>query len=356
MSNITDYNTMLNRSINKFLKEVIKVAGRNPETAKAAARALRFQVKAAAARSASRKQELQIPPYMIISITNTCNLNCKGCYSKAQSRNTGSELNSARLRSLIAEAAELGISFIFLAGGEPLTRPDILDITADFPDMIFPLFTNGLLIDEEILSRLQRQKNVIPILSIEGDRAETDLRRGDGIYSFLSETREKMKARDIFYGLSFTVTRTNFDTLTGETFIRGLIGSGSQLFFYVEYIPVKESTEEFVITPEQRAFLPAALDSLRAKLPGLFVSFPGDEEAFGGCLSAGRGFIHISAEGDLEPCPFAPYSDANITKLPLKEALRSELLGRIRENHSALSETSGGCALWNNREWVQSLL
>lgn len=356
MTSKIDYNTRLNRSINGFLKETIRVAARNPETAKAAARALRFQAKAAAARTAFRKQGLQIPPYMIISITNSCNLNCKGCYSKAQSRTAGSELDSARLRSLIAEASELGISFIFLAGGEPLTRPDILDITADFPDVIFPLFTNGLLIDDDIISRLKRQKNVIPILSIEGDREETDLRRGDGIYSFLSETRGKMKACGIFYGLSFTVTRTNFDTLTGNAFIRGLIDSGSQLFFYVEYIPVKESTEDLVITPEQRAFLPAALDALRSQLPGLFVSFPGDEEAFGGCLSAGRGFIHVSAEGDLEPCPFAPYSDTNITKLSLKEALQSELLGKIRENHAVLSETTGGCALWNNREWMESLL
>ena len=42
------------------------------------------------------------------------------------------------------------------------------------------------------------------------------------------------------------------------------------------------------------------------KYRALFVNVPGDEKDFGGCLSAGRGFVHVSAEGDLEPCPFAP--------------------------------------------------
>ncbi|NTV90811.1 MAG: radical SAM protein, partial [Clostridiales bacterium] len=40
----------------------------------------------------------------------------------------------------------------------------------------------------------------------------------------------------------------------------------------------------------------------------------------------------------------------------LREALQSELLMKVRENHEKLNETAGGCALWDNREWVQSLL
>ena len=94
----------------------------------------------------------------------------------------------------------------------------------------------------------------------------------------------------------------------------------------------------------------------RAKFPALFIAVPGDEEEIGGCLSAGRGFIHISAEGDVEPCPFAPYSDANLRDLSLKDALQSEFLRNIRQNHAQLSETEGGCALWIEREWVRSLL
>ena len=98
------------------------------------------------------------------------------------------------------------------------------------------------------------------------------------------------------------------------------------------------------------------MKSFRAQFPAIFVALPSDEEEFGGCLSAGRGFIHVSAEGDLEPCPFAPYSDTNLKDTPLKEALQSEFLRAIRQNHDKLNETEGGCALWVKREWVQSLL
>jgi MoaA/NifB/PqqE/SkfB family radical SAM enzyme len=95
---------------------------------------------------------------------------------------------------------------------------------------------------------------------------------------------------------------------------------------------------------------------LRRKFNALFVAFPGDEDEFGGCLAAGRGFIHVSPSGSLEPCPFAPYSDRNILDMSLKRALRSPLLEKIRQNHDKLQETAGGCALWTEREWVSSLL
>ena len=92
----------------------------------------------------------------------------------------------------------------------------------------------------------------------------------------------------------------------------------------------------------------------RKKYPAMFIALPWDEEEIGGCLSSGRGFIHISAEGNVEPCPFVPYSDTNLKHLSLKEALQSKMLNTIRENHEQLEETHG-CALWEKREWVKSL-
>jgi MoaA/NifB/PqqE/SkfB family radical SAM enzyme len=349
-------NIILNKAINAFLKNAFKVIYRNPERTKFILQTIALQKKAAQKRIEYEKHGLQVPPYMIISITNRCNLQCKGCYSKAQHRPIEKEISHDKLRSVITEAKDLGISFIFLAGGEPLMRPDILDITNDFPEIIFPLFTNGLLITDEIISRLRNQKNVIPVISIEGDETNTDNRRGYGVYDNIQGNLEKIKLAGIFYGLSFTVSRTNFETLTEELFIKKLISEGCQLFFFVDYIPVKEGTEDNVIKDEQRTELAIILDSFRDKFSSLFVSFPGDEDSFGGCLSAGRGFIHVSAEGDLEPCPFASYSDTNLNDLSLKEALKSELLSKIRQNHTELTETKGGCALWEKRDWVKSLL
>jgi MoaA/NifB/PqqE/SkfB family radical SAM enzyme len=115
-------------------------------------------------------------------------------------------------------------------------------------------------------------------------------------------------------------------------------------------------TENLVLTHEQKKTLQAVISVFSQKYAALFIGFPGDEETYGGCLAAGRGFVHVSPSGDLEPCPAAPISDANLAAVPLKEALQSRLLGRIRDEHTLLSETSGGCALRANRAWVQGLL
>jgi MoaA/NifB/PqqE/SkfB family radical SAM enzyme len=139
-------------------------------------------------------------------------------------------------------------------------------------------------------------------------------------------------------------------------FVTKLHNLGCKLFFFVEYTPIRKGTEDWILTEEQRKILLTARDSFRSKYKALFIAIPGDEEEIGGCLSAGRAFVHISAEGNVEPCPFAPYSDANLRDSSLKDALQSEFLRAIRQNHDQLHETEGGCALWIKQEWVRSLL
>jgi len=73
-------------------------------------------------------------------------------------------------------------------------------------------------------------------------------------------------------------------------------------------------------------------------------------------MASGRGFVHVNAEGDLEPCPFSPFSDVNLREVPLREALQSRFLREVRESDAHLSEAGGGCALWTSRDWLESLL
>jgi len=70
----------------------------------------------------------------------------------------------------------------------------------------------------------------------------------------------------------------------------------------------------------------------------------------------GGAFVNINAGGEVEPCPASPFSDVNVATMSLKEALQSDLLKTIRQQHGSLTETAGGCALWTEREWVRSLL
>jgi MoaA/NifB/PqqE/SkfB family radical SAM enzyme len=356
MLRTTTVSETFSQSIQALMGDALRLCLKDPAMAGFLFRAGGHQRQAAARRLALEQEGLHVPALAIVSITKRCNLNCKGCYARAQHRDAAPEMDATKLGQVIAEASELGVSFALIAGGEPLTRPEILDITARHPEMIFPLFTNGLLVDEAMIARFKAQRQVVPVLSLEGHQIETDARRGEGVYGHVLDTMAALRKAGVFFGCSITLTRYNYDVIAQGDYIREMIALGCRLFFLVEYVPIQPGTEDLVLTEEQRASQFALLERWHDELPGLFVALPGDEEQYGGCLAAGRGFIHISPEGRLEPCPFAPFSDVNLHNATLREALRSNLLSQIRESDAHLSETRGGCALWANREWVQSLL
>ncbi len=351
-----NFRKILNKSLGIFFKDALKATLQNPIHAYYFLRTIKWQKKAAHVRSNWGQQGIHVPPIMIFSITNRCNLHCKGCYNQALRQSPQEEMSEEKLKSVIGEARDLGISFIVIGGGEPLIRKEISDITREFPEIIFLVFTNGLLIDDDWLTKLKGQNNFVPVISLEGYEENTDERRGKGVYERLQGIIKKIKGRGIFWSVSLTVTRSNFAAVMDHEFVKKLYTLGCKLFFFVEYTPIREGTEDWILTEEQRENLLTIRDSFRSKYKALFIAIPGDEEEIGGCLSAGRGFIHISAEGNVEPCPFAPYSDANLRDSSLKDALQSEFLRKIRQNHDQLHETEGGCALWVKREWVRSLL
>lgn len=351
-----NFSSVLNKSLRIFFKDALCITLRNPAQAYYFLRTALWQRRASRIRTYWKQRGVQVPPILIFSITNRCNLHCKGCYQQALRRSTANELSSEELRKVVREAQEIGISFFVLGGGEPLVRPEIVDIIMEYPDIIFFMFTNGLLIDEKLLAKFRKNRNVVPVLSIEGYEDDTDGRRGQGVFKNLQRIIDMLRKNNIFYSVSITVTQSNFETVTSDTFVADLANLGCKFFLYVEYSPIKEGTSHWVISLKQRDRLMERIQKYRKQYRSLFIAVPGDEEEIGGCLSAGRGFVHIGADGALEPCPFAPFSDANIRNTPLREALQSDFLKQIRLNHEQLKETEGGCALWVKREWVKTLL
>lgn len=343
------------RQVAQVFRYAARAAWRNPKQALFFARLGGAQARSARTRARHRQRGLQVPPLLIASLTNRCNLKCRGCYARAR-QGGRQELSDAQWAVLFAQAEKLGVSIIMLAGGEPLLRPGIFNVTGSHPSLLFPLFTNGMLLDDAIIARLRAQPQVIPVLSIEGWAPETDSRRGPGVFQAVASAAAKLQAAGIFFGVSLTVTRRNFRAVTTEGLVRSSTENGCSLFIFVEYTPTEPGTEELTLLPSQRQSLVELSTELQKRSRPVFIVFPGDEEQFGGCLAAGRGFVHVASDGSLEPCPFAPYADASVAATTLKDALASPLLEAIRRNHAELKETRGGCALWRNRAWVESLL
>lgn len=295
-----------------------------------------------------------VPALLIASVTRRCNLDCAGCYAKAlrPTEESGAELSDDRFMELFREALDLGTGILMLAGGEPLLRRSLLERVSRLEGPPVPVFTNGLLVDPEWLD-LFAAGSLIPVFSIEGDADQTRERRGAGIHERVLESMAALKARKAIFGVSVTATSRNADLILSESFLRELERTGVSVLFIVEYVPVKPGTEDLVLTEAQKRLLLSK--ELFSGLSYPVVTLPGDEEEYGGCLAAGRGFLHLSPEGALEACPFAPFSDTSAAERPLLRALESPLLAAIREHHGELTETRGGCALWNKRGWVTSL-
>ena len=343
-------------SIFDVLRTASRITLRDPRFALRALRLLGRQRRAARRRDRHEAAGIHVPPFVIYSITDRCNLDCAGCYAKLLHRSDRLELSDDRMLRLLVEARDLGVSVMLLAGGEPLLRETLLSFTAQFPEILFLLFTNGSLVNETTIDRLRGQQHVVPVLSIEGNEAQTDERRGGGTYRYVTEAMTRLKKGRVFFGSSTTLSRENFELATSEAHLRDLMRRGCRLFYYINYVPVKPGTEHLQLEPGHVRELEKRLARYRRSLPALFIAFPHDEIALGGCLAAGRGFLHINPYGDVEPCPFSPYSDTNLTEAAFVDALASPLLQKILHSGVVLDETDGRCALWKRREWVARLL
>lgn len=352
--------TYLTNGVEKIVKGAIRATLTDPKESAFMARFALSSKEASRRRSQAKQNGEHIPPFLIASITSACNLHCAGCYSRQNHACTDAapvnQLTGEDWKNIFAEAKKLGISFILLAGGEPLLRRDVIEAAGEYPDILFPVFTNGTLLDDEYIRLFDKKRNLVPVLSIEGRQEKTDERRGDGIYARLKSAMERIQRNHLIFGASVTATTANLREITGKAFLDDLCSSGCKAVIYVEFVPVTEDSKHLAPGDEERDYLRERLGAIREEYPDMvFISFPGDEKSSGGCLAAGRGFFHINSHGGAEPCPFSPYSDINVKNTSLRQALHSPLFTALRDQNVLMEEHSGGCVLFERKETVEAL-
>ena len=350
-----DLEQYLSDGIADLVKDILRATRQDPRESIFFTRFALASKRAGKRRRESGKKGEPVPSFLIASITETCNLNCAGCYDRAHHASQNrAELSRRDWSGIFAQAEEIGISAILLAGGEPLMRPDVIEEAAQFSSILFPVFTNGTVMSRENLQMFEEYRNLIPIISVEGDGILTDKRRGSGVFEKTVRTMAALDDSGLLFGASVTVTSENLYTVTNRDYIDSLRDKGCKAIVFVEYVPIENP--ELALNTEERGNLDKRVSSLRERKDMIIISFPGDERMSGGCLAAGRGFFHINASGGAEPCPFSPHSDTNLRTTSLREALRSPLFLRLREEGLLLKEHTGGCTLFDQQEDVRSLL
>lgn len=356
-----DIQTYMTRGVERVVSDVIKATFKNPRASLAMAGFAKASKEATKRRLKAKEAGEHIPPFLIASITSSCNLHCAGCYSRCNHATTDEapvkQLTDEEWLSIFKEADELGVSFILLAGGEPFIRRDIIEAAGKMKNIMFPIFTNGTFMDNRYFELFDKCRNLIPIMSIEGNRDITDARRGKGVYDTLIANMDRLNSKGLIYGASVTVTKENVREVSSEEFLESLSKRGCKAVIYVEFVPVTEESADLAPEDEEREYLIARINELRSQDNEMvFVSFPGDEKSSGGCIAAGRGFFHINSHGGAEPCPFSPYSDVNVRDTSLKEAIHSKLFMALQRGELLSDDHVGGCVLYEKRKQVEELL
>ncbi len=310
----------------------------------------------ARAKSARVENNCNIPWAILMDPTSACNLECIGCWAA----DYGNKLSMSfeTLDDIISQGKKLGTYMYIYSGGEPLIRKDdIIKLCEKHDDCAFLAFTNSTLIDEEFADEMLRVKNFVPAISVEGFKEATDARRGKGTYQAVLNAMEILKERKLPFGISCCYTSMNTDVIGSEEYIDKMIELGAKFAWFFTYMPVGvNAAPELMVNPEQRAFMYQQIRKFRKTKPIFTMDFWNDGEYVNGCIAGGRNYLHINANGDIEPCAFIHYSDSNIKDKTLLEAYQSPLFMQYKENQPFNRNHLRPCPLLDNKDRLANMV
>jgi MoaA/NifB/PqqE/SkfB family radical SAM enzyme len=298
------------------------------------------------------------PPFLYVSVINTCNLRCQGCWVDVSMKQE--TIKPDAFHRLVREAKQMGNVFFGLVGGEPFMHPHLLDMLAEHPDCYFQVFTNGHFLTPERAKRMWRLGNVTPLVSVEGTEIVSDERRGRGgvLDKTLQGIRNALDA-GVFTGVCTSLARTNIDDLLREEWIDRLIEMGVLYTWFHVYRPMGPNPNPALcLTPEQALRARRFVVEMRAKKPIVIIDAYHDGDGKALCPAATGISHHINPWGDIEPCPIVQFSTESIHATtdarPLKEKfLRSAFLADFRK---LAAETTRGCIVLERPDLLKALV
>ena len=297
-----------------------------------------------------------IPWAILLDPTSACNLHRTGCWAAEY----GNRLNLTleEIDDIIRQGKEMGVYMYIYTGGEPLVRKaDLITLCERHSDCIFLSFTNATLIDEQFVSDMLRVKNFIPSISLEGFEAANDGRRGAGVYQKVMDAMALLKSHKLPFGISTCYTSKNYQDVSSEAYYDKIIDCGAMFVWFFHYMPVgNDASTELLLTPEQRTQMYRRIRAFRQTKSIFAIDFQNDGEYIGGCIAGGRHYLHINANGDVEPCVFIHYSNCNIHECTLLEALQSPLFMAYHDNQPFNQNHLRPCPMLENPERLRSLV
>ena len=303
-----------------------------------------------------KKYNCNVPWAILLDPTSACNLHCTGCWAAEY----GNKLNLSfdEIDDIIVQGKELGIYMYIYTGGEPLVRKnDLIALCNKHSDCVFLSFTNATLIDEAFADEMLRVKNFIPAISLEGDELTHDARRGAGAFERTERAMRILKQKKLPFGFSCCYTSQNIDKLSSAEFFDEMIDYGASFAWFFHYMPVgNDAAPELMPDPWQREQMYHRIREFRGSKAIFTLDFQNDAEYVGGCIAGGRNYLHINANGDVDPCVFIHYSDSNIREKRLLDCLRSPLFMAYHDGQPFNENMLRPCPMLENPEKLRAMV
>jgi len=295
------------------------------------------------------------PPFLYLSIVNSCNLRCQGCWVDVSAPQQALSVDA--VNRVINEAKKLGNSFFGILGGEPFMHPELMTILSSHPDAYFQVFTNGHFITDEVARELRQLGNVTPLISVEGTEIVSDQRRGKT--EVLSKTMaglENCIRHRLLTGVATSVCQTNIDDLVSEAWVDRLIELGAMYVWFHTYRPVGPDAEpSLALSPEQQRRVRQFVVDTRAEKPIGVIDAYYDHQGQSLCPAATGISHHIGPWGDVEPCPIVQFATESIED---KKSLWDIFNGSafLRDFRTLASQSTRGCIVLERPDLIEQLV
>lgn len=294
-----------------------------------------------------------------IDVTSKCNLRCKHC----RVNEIEYDMPLEEIKTAFKKLSDFKPRGVFISGGEPLIREDIVDIVKESKKLapVTVLNTNSLLLTEKKLKDLiEAGLNYIQV-SVDGIEEQHDYIRGKGTYR---KTIEKLKminkySDKIKLHISSVVSLKNIDYM--EEFARQILEVEKinvQILGFKRFIPNNVLKDTASLGREGLKKLYDNLNKLQKKYKGkttIASDMPmknvfNEKKAFEvlkkynmqcvGC-SAGVNGISIRNDGTVTPCTLLYISCGNILKQDLNEIMENASMIKIKNRE--LKGKCGNC-------------
>jgi len=284
------------------------------------------------------------PPFLYVSVINSCNLRCQGCWVDVSAKQSKLDLDA--MDRLLNEAKSMGNAFFGILGGEPFMHSDLLEIFRRHRDAYFQVFTNGHFITDDVAKQLRQIGNVTPLISIEGTEIISDVRRGrQGVYSKSVEGIENCVRNKLLTGVCTSLCQSNFDDLLREEWIDRLIEMGVFYCWYHGYRVVGPvPNPDLALTPQQQLAVRKFVVEMRVKKPIAIIDAYHDADGKALCPAATGFTHHISPYGDIEPCPVIQFAKESIhDERPLRQVFNESTY--LQDFRQLAAENTRGCII-----------